>query len=201
MAGLDPANCRSGDEGRDQGRLIKGILCNDRSSRSRGRGRAPTFPGGAGRHRPAYSSGWPPPMINRRLYLRLRNRPPSTPPRPPPLAASSLPRRKYARYGPNTGCEAPLHQAGARRFGARSSIISPPAHPKDGRRVQARIRTVIDLLPYLFAARPPDKRSHNSADSRHPVPVCDFLEANEAEIIIHAVRHAARDPSSMPGSS
>jgi hypothetical protein len=27
-----------------------------------------------------------------------------------------------------------------------------------------------------------------------------FDEATEAEIIIHAIRHSARDPSSMPGS-
>jgi toxin ParE1/3/4 len=28
-----------------------------------------------------------------------------------------------------------------------------------------------------------------------------FYEATETEIIIHAVRHAARDPAEMPGSS
>lgn len=28
-----------------------------------------------------------------------------------------------------------------------------------------------------------------------------FYEPRETEIIIHAVRHAARDPSSMPGAS
>jgi hypothetical protein len=30
--------------------------------------------------------------------------------------------------------------------------------------------------------------------------VWTFHEAAEAEIIIHAVRHAARDPSGMPGA-
>jgi plasmid stabilization system protein ParE len=28
-----------------------------------------------------------------------------------------------------------------------------------------------------------------------------FYEARDTEIIIHAVRHAARDPSGMPGSA
>ena len=34
-----------------------------------------------------------------------------------------------------------------------------------------------------------------------PYPYLIFYEATETEIIIHAVRHAARDPSSMPGAS
>jgi toxin ParE1/3/4 len=34
-----------------------------------------------------------------------------------------------------------------------------------------------------------------------PYPYLIFYEATESEIIIHAVRHAARDPSSMPGAS
>jgi toxin ParE1/3/4 len=34
-----------------------------------------------------------------------------------------------------------------------------------------------------------------------PYPHLIFYEATEDEIIIHAVRHGARDPSSMPGLS
>jgi len=34
-----------------------------------------------------------------------------------------------------------------------------------------------------------------------PYPYLIFYEAAENEIIIHAVRHAARDPSGMPGVS
>lgn len=33
-----------------------------------------------------------------------------------------------------------------------------------------------------------------------PYPYLVFYEPTDTEIIIHAVRHAARDPSSMPGS-
>lgn len=34
-----------------------------------------------------------------------------------------------------------------------------------------------------------------------PYPFLVFYEATESEIVIHAVRHAARDPSEMPGSA
>jgi toxin ParE1/3/4 len=33
-----------------------------------------------------------------------------------------------------------------------------------------------------------------------PYPYLVFYEATDAEIIIHAVRHSARDPSDNPGS-
>jgi hypothetical protein len=33
-----------------------------------------------------------------------------------------------------------------------------------------------------------------------PYPYLVFYEVTEAEIVIHAVRHAARDPAGMPGS-
>jgi len=32
-----------------------------------------------------------------------------------------------------------------------------------------------------------------------PYPYLIFYEVTETEIVIHAVRHGARDPSSMPG--
>jgi toxin ParE1/3/4 len=34
-----------------------------------------------------------------------------------------------------------------------------------------------------------------------PYPYLVFYEITETEIIIHAIRHAARDPSGMPGSA
>jgi toxin ParE1/3/4 len=34
-----------------------------------------------------------------------------------------------------------------------------------------------------------------------PYPYLIFYEFSDTEIIIHAVRHAARDPSGMPGSA
>jgi plasmid stabilization system protein ParE len=34
-----------------------------------------------------------------------------------------------------------------------------------------------------------------------PYPYLIFYEVTETEIIIHAVRHGARDPAGMPGSA
>lgn len=72
--------------------------------------------------------------------------------------------------------------------------------PQGARRVQARIQTIIDLLlqhPHI------GRRTNDPAIRRigaTPYPYLIFYEATESEIIIHAIRHSARDPSSMPGS-
>ena len=72
--------------------------------------------------------------------------------------------------------------------------------PQGARRVQARIKAVIDLLlqhPYV------GRRTNDPAIRRIPTvpyPYVVFYETTETEIIIHGVRHAARKPSSMPGS-
>jgi plasmid stabilization system protein ParE len=34
-----------------------------------------------------------------------------------------------------------------------------------------------------------------------PYPYLIFYEATDTELIIHAIRHAARDPAGMPGSA
>jgi toxin ParE1/3/4 len=72
--------------------------------------------------------------------------------------------------------------------------------PQGARRVQARIRTLTELLllhPHI------GRRTNDPAIRRMtttPYPYLIFYEATETEIIIHAVRHAARRPSGMPGS-
>ena len=72
--------------------------------------------------------------------------------------------------------------------------------PQGAKRVQARIQALIDLLavhPYVGV------RTDDPAIRRLttlPYPFLIFYEVSETEIIIHAVRHAARDPSGMPGS-
>jgi toxin ParE1/3/4 len=72
--------------------------------------------------------------------------------------------------------------------------------PQGARRVQARIQTVIDLLliePLIgTGTSDPDIRRLPTT----PYPYLVFYEVTDAEVIIHAVRHAARDPSGMPGS-
>jgi len=70
--------------------------------------------------------------------------------------------------------------------------------PQGAKRVQGRIQTTIDLLllhPYIGT------RTDNPAIRRlatPPYPYVVFYEPSETEIIIHAVRHQARNPSGMP---
>lgn len=76
------------------------------------------------------------------------------------------------------------------------------AHSSQGaRRVQARIKALVDLLllhPHI-GVRTDDPTIRRLTVS--PYPYIVFYEPTEAEIIIHAVRHSARAPSGMPGSS
>jgi len=72
--------------------------------------------------------------------------------------------------------------------------------PKGARRVQSRVQTFIELLadhPFIGA------RTDDPSIRRLPIPPYPYLIFYEVvgdEVIIHTVRHAARDPSSMPGS-
>ena len=73
--------------------------------------------------------------------------------------------------------------------------------PQSAQRVQARIQALTDLLllhPHI------GRRTNDPAIRRMtttPYPYLVFYETTETEIIIHAVRHAARDPSGMPDSA
>jgi addiction module RelE/StbE family toxin len=73
--------------------------------------------------------------------------------------------------------------------------------PQGARRVQKRIQTVIELLLYHPGI---GTRTDETAIRRMtvtPYPYLVFYEATETEVIIRAVRHGARAPSSMPGSA
>jgi len=73
--------------------------------------------------------------------------------------------------------------------------------PRGAPRVQARIQGIIDLLllhPHI-GTRTNDLAIRRMTTS--PYPYLIFDESTAAEIIIHAVRHAARDPAGMPGAS
>lgn len=71
--------------------------------------------------------------------------------------------------------------------------------PNGAQRVQARIQAVIDLLALHpnIGIRTDDPAIRRMAAT--PYPYLIFYEAAEDEIVIHALRHAARDPSGMPG--
>jgi toxin ParE1/3/4 len=71
--------------------------------------------------------------------------------------------------------------------------------PQGAMRVQARIRQIIDLLLIhpCMGVRTDDPDIRRVTTS--PYPYLVFYEVTEREII-HAVRHAARDPSGMPGA-
>ena len=73
--------------------------------------------------------------------------------------------------------------------------------PQGANRVQGRIQSVIELLtshPHI-GVRTEDPTIRRLTTL--PYPYLVFYEVTETEIIVHAVRHAARDPSGMPGSS
>jgi toxin ParE1/3/4 len=72
--------------------------------------------------------------------------------------------------------------------------------PKGARSVQSRIQTFVELLADypLIGARTDDPTIRRLLIS--PYPYLVFYEVAGGEVIIHAVRHASRDPSSMPGA-
>ncbi len=71
--------------------------------------------------------------------------------------------------------------------------------PRGGGRVKHRIRATLDLLlRYPLAGR------STSVAGLHrivvtPYPYLVFYRPSEVEVVVIAIRHAARDPGSMPG--
>jgi len=72
--------------------------------------------------------------------------------------------------------------------------------PQGAARIHARIQIVVSLLlshPRIGTQTDdPAIRRVNAS----PYPYLIFYEIGGDEIVIHAVRHGARDPSSMPGA-
>jgi plasmid stabilization system protein ParE len=74
------------------------------------------------------------------------------------------------------------------------------ASPQGAKRVQKRIQDVINLLlthPQI-GIRTEDPVIRRLTTT--PYPFLIFYEIGDEEIVIHAVRHAARDPGGMPGA-
>jgi toxin ParE1/3/4 len=72
--------------------------------------------------------------------------------------------------------------------------------PQGAGRVRARIRAIIDLLQHHPNIGTPTDDPTIRRLTTSPYPYLIFYEVTDVEIIIHAVRHAARDPSGMPGA-
>lgn len=72
--------------------------------------------------------------------------------------------------------------------------------PEAAGRVKARLKTIVDLL----TVHPQMGRATDDPTIRRmttlPYPYLVFYEVTADAVIVHAVRHAARDPASMPGS-
>ena len=71
--------------------------------------------------------------------------------------------------------------------------------PQGARNVQARIRAVEKLLAQFPLSGSRTRLSWLRRIAVTPYPYLVFYEVTENEVIIHAVRHGARKPSSMPG--
>lgn len=71
--------------------------------------------------------------------------------------------------------------------------------PRGAGRVRQRIRTLIERLPdHPFIGKLTEDPTIRRLTAS-PYPYLIFYEVTDVEIIIHAVRHGARDPSTMPG--
>jgi toxin ParE1/3/4 len=71
--------------------------------------------------------------------------------------------------------------------------------PQGARHVQRRLQQVANLLRSfpevgIQTADPTVRRL-----TAHPYPFLIFYEITADEIVVHAIRHSARDPSGMPG--
>jgi toxin ParE1/3/4 len=71
--------------------------------------------------------------------------------------------------------------------------------PGGAKRVQARIRAITDLLLQyplsgIVTSDPGIRRK-----AATPYPYVIFYEVTDGEVIIHAIRHGARDPYDSPG--
>jgi toxin ParE1/3/4 len=71
--------------------------------------------------------------------------------------------------------------------------------PHGARRVHQRIQGITGLLLTQPRIGAPTDDPTIRRLSTSPYPYLVFYEVTENEIIIHAVRDAARDPSTMPG--
>ena len=73
--------------------------------------------------------------------------------------------------------------------------------PQGAKRVQKRVHEVVNLLLSHPKIGIPTDDPVIRRLTTPPYPFLIFYEIAEDEIIVHAIRHTARDPSGMPGST
>jgi toxin ParE1/3/4 len=89
---------------------------------------------------------------------------------------------------------------------ARADVISildylSDRSPQAAKRVRARIQAVTDLLRrHPMAGKATDNPTIRRMTTA-PYPYVIFYEVTDDEVVIHAVRHGARDPYNNPGST
>jgi toxin ParE1/3/4 len=69
--------------------------------------------------------------------------------------------------------------------------------PQGARRVQARIQEIINLILRHPHAGTLTSKGRLRRVVAHPYPYLVFYAVDDDEIIIHGVRHGARNPASM----
>jgi toxin ParE1/3/4 len=73
--------------------------------------------------------------------------------------------------------------------------------PQGAARINGRIHTMIDLLlAYPRIGQQTDDPTTRRVGTS-PYPYLIFYEIAAEEIVIHGIRHGARNPSAMPGST
>ncbi|QFI74659.1 type II toxin-antitoxin system RelE/ParE family toxin [Bradyrhizobium betae] len=107
------------------------------------------------------------------------------------------PKLKSRRLGPNTACEYRYTLPALADLDSILTYISATS-PQGAERVQRRIRDVIALLLVQpeIGLRTDDPDIRRLTTTPHPFLI--FFEIGNQEIIIHAIRHGARDPGGMP---
>lgn len=70
--------------------------------------------------------------------------------------------------------------------------------PRGASNVKARIRAVVDLLLRHPEAGKVTSRRQLRRATVHPYPYFVFYKVVGSDLVIHGIRHSARDPRSMP---
>ena len=71
--------------------------------------------------------------------------------------------------------------------------------PLGAQRIQARLRDVLELLSQYPKIGVPADDARIRRLTIAPYPYLIFYEISDDEIVIHAIRHGARDPLDNPG--